>query len=457
MKRLAIGAMASMMASTSVAAIFTVGADGTYSTIQSAINAATLAGGTNQIHVETGSYTENLTLAISAGALDITGGWDSSFAHAGIDPTATDIFGGSTDRVFTVTATGGEMTISGFTLLGGSSPANENGGGMFATVGGTALVQVRNSHFILNTAQSTVGNSYGGGLAATVQNTGTLLIDNVDIDDNAASTTTGIAGGGGVFIQALDTSDTVISNSSVQDNAVTTNSTGHLQGAGLVASLSADARFTLNRVDFLSNTLNPHSMGSATFSGAFISVGCTGACEADIVASRFDQNGGVPTEQLTVGVGGSGTPKVLLADLLVVRGSGGVSLDVNSGVGNAVSLTVADNESIGMSISNEPGATATLANSIVYDNASNILQSGTPALTDVMIGIDPRFVDDANGDYHIAYDSSARDGGTKTPPGGLGLFDLDGNTRLVGAAPDVGAFEIQDSIFANGFEVKLFN
>jgi hypothetical protein len=63
------------------------------------------------------------------------------------------------------------------------------------------------------------------------------------------------------------------------------------------------------------------------------------------------------------------------------------------------------------------------------------------------ISVDPRFVDPAGGDFHLATDSPLLDRGTATPLDGLGAFDLDGNARVSdgngdgAAAPDLGAYE----------------
>lgn len=52
---------------------------------------------------------------------------------------------------------------------------------------------------------------------------------------------------------------------------------------------------------------------------------------------------------------------------------------------------------------------------------------------------DPRFVDAAAGDLHLGPGSPAIDAGAADPL--LGLTDLDGNPRVIGPAPDLGAFE----------------
>ncbi len=76
------------------AQIYTVGPHGTYCNIQGAVNAAIGNPGTNEIHVEQGSYTENIRiLSMNSGSLTITGGWNDSFTARDTDNTLTTIDG----------------------------------------------------------------------------------------------------------------------------------------------------------------------------------------------------------------------------------------------------------------------------------------------------------------------------------------------------------------------------
>ncbi|MFC2032514.1 choice-of-anchor Q domain-containing protein [Chloroflexota bacterium] len=58
-------------------------------------------------------------------------------------------------------------------------------------------------------------------------------------------------------------------------------------------------------------------------------------------------------------------------------------------------------------------------------------------------GEDPDFVDPASGDYHLIATSPCIDDGTALVPDppGLPLTDLDGNLRVIGTRPDIGAYE----------------
>lgn len=63
---------------------------------------------------------------------------------------------------------------------------------------------------------------------------------------------------------------------------------------------------------------------------------------------------------------------------------------------------------------------------------------------------DPRFVDPANGDYHLQYGSPCIDAGTRRVPGGLPTTDIEGDPRMAGSAPDMGADEFSTHLYFVG-------
>jgi hypothetical protein len=64
---------------------------------------------------------------------------------------------------------------------------------------------------------------------------------------------------------------------------------------------------------------------------------------------------------------------------------------------------------------------------------------------------DPLFVDSAHGNYRLLPSSPAVERGDNSPPAGTRAVDLDGNPRVVGTV-DLGAYELPDLIFADGFQ-----
>jgi hypothetical protein len=440
------------LVSTTSASTITVGADGTFATIQAGINAAIAAGGSNQIQVETGTYNENLTLTQTSGSLDVLGGWNSAFTQRNLDPSATQIFGGVVSRVLNASIVGGQFTFSGFSFVGGT--ATDRGGGVYLHIASTGLAQIRNSRFVFNTVSApSGGNALGGAFYAELFNTGDLIFDGNVVDSNSATVANGVADGGGVFIEAFDSSDAALSNCVLQNNvSAATNASGLARAGGAEFAIAGNALVTVNRTRFLANSLQASDLNHASFSGAFVSGSCNGNCEFDLSQSTFDGNHGFIATQLAVGVGGAGSPLVSLSNSQISRGSGsGLNLQMDSGTAHVINLTAADNAGTGIYL--VPNATITLYNSLAFGNSPDLIEAAPGAtLGNNMSGVDPLFVDAAHANYHVSFNSAARDAGTATPPGGLGLFDLDGNPRNFGAAPDIGAFEIGDKIFKDGFQ-----
>ena len=86
---------------------------------------------------------------------------------------------------------------------------------------------------------------------------------------------------------------------------------------------------------------------------------------------------------------------------------------------------------------------------LYYNNIDEI--AGSP---DTEVGTlnvaNPEFVDALAEDFHLQPTSPLRDEGTTIYP--LPLIDLDGNRRIIESAPDLGAYEILDFLFVDGFD-----
>ena len=65
---------------------------------------------------------------------------------------------------------------------------------------------------------------------------------------------------------------------------------------------------------------------------------------------------------------------------------------------------------------------------------------GTPGIGSAEnVNVNPLFV--APGDFHLRGDSPLVDTGAASPPEGLSTTDIEGNSRVMGSAPDIGAYE----------------
>jgi hypothetical protein len=82
------------------------------------------------------------------------------------------------------------------------------------------------------------------------------------------------------------------------------------------------------------------------------------------------------------------------------------------------------------------------------------LPPGTPI--DGIFSLDPLFVDASSGNYALSDFSLLRDEGSDLSlVGGPGTEDVSGLARTYGAHPYIGAYEIQDVIFASGNDQSL--
>lgn len=90
-----------------------------------------------------------------------------------------------------------------------------------------------------------------------------------------------------------------------------------------------------------------------------------------------------------------------------------------------------------------------VAAALYYNNIEEL--AGTPTIQIGTLSVaNPEFVDALAYDFHLQRTSPMRNMGDATFP--LPTIDLDGNRRIVESAPDLGAYEIQDFLFADGFD-----
>jgi uncharacterized repeat protein (TIGR01451 family) len=376
---------------------------------------------------------------------------------------------------------GGGLQVDGNVGVTGSHlehnvAVRESGGGL--CVGGSAVLT--ETQVVSNTAGTSGGGLYQPDTGEQVRVTGGCFQGNV-------ANGTGLdEGGGGLCIAGSVTiSGThVVSNTAGWNGGglYQTSSSGHVDvsdgcfgynvamyGGGLHVRSSA----TLSGIRMIGNTAKQDGGGLFQF----------GASEqVDVTGGRFENNeangsggglwvwgnvslSGTHLLSNTASYEGGGLYGVggvkAVNDLFVANTPSGLQLYGASGGQTLHSVTIAHPAVCGGSAIRMIGCTASITNTIIASYTVGILQdggtlhedynlyygNGTPIVstggtlvtgTHSLYDLDPRFVDPASGDYHLAAGSPAIDAGT---PNGAPALDIDGDARPQGDGYDIGADE----------------
>ena len=119
-----------------------------------------------------------------------------------------------------------------------------------------------------------------------------------------------------------------------------------------------------------------------------------------------------------------------VANNVVWNNPGIVGLDIAESNNLVYNNTVYNNAGDGLLLS---GSGHSVKNNIFYQNAPNVSLDPTN-----LVGTNPQFVDEANGNFRLKAGSPAIDRGVSLPEITMAI---DGSPRPVGPAPDIGAYE----------------
>jgi len=441
------------------AQLFKVGPAGDYATIGDALVdllASPLA--VNLIKVQAGVTTlEHLSIPATwtTGTIWLSGGWDASFLNQSGNPTDTVISGWTGSSVISVTMAGGTLIISDLSIRDGVATS---GAGLQIHPTSDSHIQLDNLE-ISNNLASFSGTVQGGGIEALLQDTSTLDIDGCDIHHNIAAGTNAGADvfGGGVYIRAEASSEFSIVDCLIHDN--TTGSDLQVGGTGVALSLDNDSGGLVT--DCVIEDNNASSTIQISVLGSGLRGGTSGSAQLVMERIRLFNN--------TVSIAGfhqqavlsaGGDSIVTFSDSIIADGQyDGLYLSSSfQSTSYLTNLTVALNDNDGIRISRSATGTSEvyLSNSISANNgASDLNLSGSVTQTANIIGVDPEFVDPQDLDFRVEIGSVAEDAGVIAPYGGLGVADIRGGIRFLGAAPDAGAYEGNVSlIFSDGFDLN---
>jgi hypothetical protein len=325
--------------------------------------------------------------------ISIEGSWNSTFTERSSDMPVSNIYGNN-NRAFDirVTGNGGDrmnnrvmVNVSGFGMYGGKSPADEDGGAIYAQVTNEGMLFLNLSNNIIanNTA-----SRYGGGISA--YNYYAYLEANL-YNNFISDNTSGSAGGGVMIFTYGGTSDAPLK---FKNNIITGNTNNGGLGAGIALYnhgwMSADI-VNNTIVDNSSYGIALDTSGSSSYHGII---------DATILNSIIKDNG---SNQ----------------DLLLYP------------VGDFADITVnASYSNIGR----------------VIDASGSISGSSVPTYNDNgnNLNLDPGLRDPQNDDFHLRFDSPMIDAGQCG--GAAHWLDFEGDSRPSGPGCDIGADEFSGPI-----------
>ena len=424
------------------AAVFTVGPDGTYGTIQAGLEAAVAAGGHSEVRVEKGTYAENIfsTDLATGESVVLSGGWGAGFTIPTDDAGATVIDGTTGGYCLDLRPQGGSLVITDLTF---THSGTGSGGGLYLDLEGDAAAQVRHCRSTGNAVAATGAvDIEGAGIYAYLAGTAHLEITGCTLSGNSLEADAGSTAGAGLAVDAADTGYAVVSGNVISDNTAVAMQ-NQVTGAGLTVFASGGSTVLVDD-NIVARNLGTVDVYGMLGSGAALEA----SNDAAITARRnaFLANGapnGKPNNQCEAEAFNSST--LLFSDAVTAAGSGAqtgglAATQFDSSTVNVTNVTVAGNPWIGLSAWAH-GGVCTVADSIAHGNGTETDQGGGAVITDTLIFEDPLFVDPAHWDYRLMKGSPAIDAGEDAPPGGLGTTDLAGTPRQAGAHVDEGAFE----------------
>lgn len=476
------------MPATTRAAVLTVGPAGSHGTIQAAIAVALANGEDDEIRVQSGTYHENLTLAMASGSLQISGGWSSKFdCQCG----ETRVDAGGRGRALALQVSGGSLAVRKMSFTHGADPGSVGqpgfGGGVKAAISG-GTVTIADCALRDNVAGEPGREiAMGGGIGVELTGSGRLSLTGNEIADNRVLD--GLTYGAGIYLVSRGTSGSTdegasfaIDGNHIADNRGLSRSDldpacgsdpqhcagwlGASWGGGVLIELPDDQGHTVGEVNDnliednrLEMDQNRDPVGHVRATA--LDVRSTGlGNQTTLLRNHFLDNNGSGSNFLQVALGALHGSLIRFGDSVVADSDVGGMYAANVGEGTVLltNLTIADNRGwVGLAVGPWPNSfpprfgpsLLSLANSIILSpNGVPLLnfmdQEGTSfVMTSTTVGkrLDVKFRNRASHDYRLTRRSVAVDKGNGKPPGGLGPSDAVGGPRKRGRAVDQGAYE----------------
>jgi predicted outer membrane repeat protein len=409
----------------------TINVPGDYPTIQEAIDAA-MTGDT--VLVAPGTYAENIDFLGKDITVKSSEGAESTIIDGMESGSVVTFDDGETSQAalegFTIT-NGSADKGGGICCLNGSSPFissniikknrlgeySKGGAGIYC---GHSSPIIKNNKFIKNT-RSYIGHGSGGGIYCDNADT---IIENNYFNNNEA----GSAGGG---IYGTD-SNLIIANNFFQSNKV-----DHESGGGIFCrdySGPNDEAVIVNNIFWKNSCFESGGAICCTWNGLIYN--------NTIFENTANRGGGISC------AGSKVINNTIINNSAWLDGGGGISCFWNTDIRNTI---LRDNSA-------EWGPEIYIyhhSNKISFSNVqggqdSVFIESGGELLWGPgMIDADPLFVDPANNDFHLTFNSPCRGSGDNAAPG-LPDHDFEGDPRIWQQACDIGADEFHTHLYYTG-------
>ncbi|MFI4968681.1 MAG: choice-of-anchor Q domain-containing protein [Lysobacterales bacterium] len=445
-------------------AYITVGPDGTFPTIQEGVDQA-IANGGDEVRVENlgcipphcSYYNENVDFVTSV-SVSLSGGWDSIFQSqtAGATSEIRGVDGNDAPTISAIVQGDAIVSINRFALNGSGNSFGFYTRGLLVGARDNASVVVADNFIYGNVVYTSTTSLPQGGAGLAVQASGASVIalTGNTIDTNQLlGTDSAPSFGAGAFVQTTQSGHIDFVLNMIYDNITSNPNGGACRGGGVFTDSEDTSSMELRGNNYTGNE-QIFCTNGATGDAANVSASTQG------IVSLYEEtwtNNNIPSDPgvYQVYFEAHDISQIFAANGLITNGTwGGLFAGADATAFIDVSnYTVTGNPAVGVTAY---GAGTQIWNTLMWNNSGDEDPHDGASFWYSLVGVDPLFIDAANGNYRLSTGSPAIDSGSNSPAGGLRPWDLDLSPRPYNGVSDIGAYEYQgganDRIFADGFD-----